>query len=496
MNEQEEKDQQKAEHLESRSFSRREFLKVAGIAGVAVGAGAGMGGLLAACGGTAATTTTAGVTTTAGGVTTTAGQSTTTSASAATGREVKIGFVAPLTGSLASFGVPDKYCADRATAAFGDGYLCGDGQIHKVTITLVDSQSDSNRAAQVTGDLINNNKVDLIVAASTPDTTAPVSSQAEALGTPCLTTDTPWEAWLGSQTQGNLDAVLKWAYHVFWGAEDVGASMVDAWKNIPTNKVASMMLPNDADGNALRPLYTPILQNAGYTVVDPGAFQDLSEDFSTQIAQFKKAGAEVGMGLFLPPDFTNFWKQAAQQGYTPKIATYTKALLFPQSVEALGSIANNLSTEVWWSPNHPFKSDFLGQTCKEFAADFEATQNQQWTQPLLHFLIFDWAADVLKRTTSVDDKEAIVTAVKGTNLMTIAGKVDFTEPIAGAASMKLGPCHIVENVYKSPLVLGQWRKSDKYPLNDPGKGFDLVLVDNVTDTEIPISGTIQPYTGS
>ena len=497
MSEREERDSQPKDDTETRSFSRREFLKIAGIAGVTVGAAGGMGGLLAACGGTAATTTTAGgVTTTVGGVTTTAAQGTTTSVSAEAGREIKIGFVAPLTGSLASFGVPDKYCADRATKAFGDAYLCGDGKTHKVTIITQDSQSDSNRAAQVTGDLVNNSSVDMIVAASTPDTTAPVSTQAETLGTPCLTTDTPWESWVGARSQGNLDAVFKWTYHVFWGAEDVGASMLDAWKNIPTNKVVSMMLPNDADGNALRPLYTPIFKNAGYTVVDAGAFADLSEDFTTELAQFKKAGAEIGMGLFIPPDFTNFWKQAAQQGYKPKIATYTKALLFPQSVEALGPIANNLSTEVWWSPNHPFKSEFLGQTCQEFAADFETTQNQQWTQPLLHFLLFDWASDVLKRATSVDDKNAIMTAVKGTNITTIAGKVDFTEAVAGSTSNKLGPCHIVENVYKSPLVLGQWRKSDKYPLNKPGTGFDLVLVDNVTDTEIPVAGTIQPYTGA
>jgi branched-chain amino acid transport system substrate-binding protein len=486
------------------SYSRRDFLKIAGVAGASVGAAGGLGGILAASGGgttttsasaPASTTTSApaGSSTTAA---TTPGSTTTVSAAPEAGREIKIGFVTPLTGSLASFGVPDKYCADRATKAFGDAYLCGDGKTHKMTIITTDSQSDSNRAAQVTGDLINNSSVDMIVAASTPDTTAPVSTQAETLGTPCLTTDTPWESWVGARSQGNLDAVFKWTYHVFWGAEDVGASMLDAWKNIQTNKVVSMMLPNDADGNALRPLYTPIFKNAGYTVVDAGAFQDASEDFTTELSQFKKAGAEIGMGLFIPPDFTNFWKQAAQQGYKPKIATYTKALLFPQSVEALGGIANNLSTEVWWSPNHPFKSDFLGQTCQELAADFEATQKEQWTQPLLHFLLFDWAADVFKRATSVDDKDAIMTAVKGTNMTTIAGKVDFTEAVAGSKSNKLGPCHIVENVYKSPLVLGQWRKSDKYPLNKPGTGFDLVLVDNVTDTEIPVAGTIQPYTGA
>jgi branched-chain amino acid transport system substrate-binding protein len=378
--------------------------------------------------------------------------------------------------------------------AFGDAYLCGDGQNHKVTV--MDSQSDSNRASQVTGDLINNNKVDIIVAASTPDTVAPVASQAEALGTPCLTTDCPWESYVGSRTQGNLDAQFKWTYHVFWGAEDVAAVMLDAWPKISTNKIIATMFPNDADGNALRPIYMPLFQKGGYTVVDGGAFQDGTEDFTTQIAAFKKAGAEIGTGIFIPPDFTNFWKQSAQQGWMPKIATYTKALLFPQSVEALGAISNQLTTEVWWSPNHPFKSDFLGQTCQELAADFEATEKQQWTQPLLHFLVFDWAADVLKRTTSVDDKEAIVTAILGTNMMTIAGKVDFTEPVSGSAGMKLGPGHIVYNVYKSPLLLGQWRKSDKYPLSSPGKGFDIVLVDNVTDTDVPVAGSIQPYTGA
>lgn len=42
-------------------------MKIAGVAGAAVGLGGGLGGLLAACGGDAETTTTAGATTTAAG---------------------------------------------------------------------------------------------------------------------------------------------------------------------------------------------------------------------------------------------------------------------------------------------------------------------------------------------------------------------------------------------------------------------------------------------
>ena len=198
------------DELTKKSVSRRDFLKVAGVAGVAVGASAGLGGLLAACGGTEeSTTTTAGATTTTAGATTTTAGATTTSASAGveTGAELKMGFVAPLTGPLASFGVPDTYCADRWREACGDGIVCGDGKKHPVSIEVMDSQSDSNRAAQVAGDLINNSKVDVMMVASTPDTVTPVVEQCEANGCPVVSTDCPWQTYMGANKE------YKWSYH-------------------------------------------------------------------------------------------------------------------------------------------------------------------------------------------------------------------------------------------------------------------------------------------
>ena len=105
----------------ARPVSRRDFLKIAGIAGAAVGAGAGLGGILAACGEEETTTTTAGETTTttaAATTTTTAAATTTVSTAAETGREIKLGFVTPTTGPLASFGVPDGYCVERAQEVY------------------------------------------------------------------------------------------------------------------------------------------------------------------------------------------------------------------------------------------------------------------------------------------------------------------------------------------------------------------------------------------
>ena len=476
--------------LTGRSVSRREFLKIAGVAGATVGVGGGLGSLIVACG-EEETTTTAGPTTTAPATTTSAPESTTTvSAEAEMGREIKIGFVTPLTGNIASFGVPDKYCVKRAEEAIGDGIVCGDGQKHPVSITTADSQSDTNRASQVAADLISNTKVDMILAASTPDTCVPVADQAEANGVPCLTCDCPWQSYVGTRTQGDLARVFTWTYHVFWGAEDMAANFLDMMGQVPNNKVIATMYPNDADGLALQPIFVPAYEGAGLTVSDGSFFQTGTEDFTSQISQFKKAGAEIGTGIFVPPDFTNFWKQSIQQGWLPKVATYAKCLLFPQSVEAIGAISNGLTTEVWWTPNHPFTSALLGETCKEFADNFEASEQQQWTQPLMHFLVFEWAVDVLKRATSVDDKEAIMTAVKATKLETVAGLIDFTAPVEPVGPpWSPGPRRVVENVYKSPLVGGQWRTSTKYP-------FDLTIVSNTAGSMISVQDAVKEYTGA
>ena len=120
-----------------------------------------------------------------------------------------------------------------------------------------------------------------------------------------------------------------------------------------------------------------------------------------------------------PPDFTNFWKQTKQQGYTPKICGIGKALLFPQTGDALGAIAEGLCTTCWWHPTYPFTSALTGETCQEFADNYETASGKQWTQPLLHFMIFEWAVDVLKRIKNVDDKNQIIDAVKTTKVETV-----------------------------------------------------------------------------
>lgn len=108
----------------------------------------------------------------------------------------------------------------------------------------------------------------------------------------------------------------------------------------------------DGDGNARgdpKMGFPAAFAKDGLKVVDPGRYQNLTSDFSAQIAKYKEANVEILTGVPIPPDFTTFCT-CAQKGFRPKIASVGKALRFPASVEGLGKNGEGLSTEVWLAP--------------------------------------------------------------------------------------------------------------------------------------------------
>jgi branched-chain amino acid transport system substrate-binding protein len=326
--------------------------------------------------------------------------------------------------------------------------------------------------------LILKDNIDLMVVASTPETTNPVSDQCEANGIPCISTMAPWQPWFFGRN-GDPATGFQWTYHFFWGLEDIIQVFVNLWDAQETNKVVGAMWPNDGDGNAWgdpKLGFPPALDAAGYTVIDPGRYENLKDDFSAEISLFKENNVEIVTGVMLPPDLGTFLTQAAQQGFNPKMFTVGKAALFPAVVQTIpDNLGDGLTTEIWWTPAHPFKSSLTGITGQQLADDYHAATQKQWAQSLgfIHAL-FEVAIDVLKRTPNLDDKAAIRDAIKATNLDTLVGPV----------SWEGGP---VPNVTKTPLVGGQWIKGSAYP-------FELTVTDNKTAPNIPSTGAAKPMT--
>lgn len=137
-------------------------------------------------------------------------------------------------------------------------------------------------------------------------------------------------------------------------------------------------------------------------------------------------------------------------------------------MEALGAAGDKLSTEVWWSPHHPFKSSLSGETAQQLAAAYTNSTGKQWSQPLgyIHAL-FEVASDILKRSADPTNSAANLNALVATKLDTIVGNIAWGS----------GP---VKNVAKTPLVGGQWRLTPGGPFK-----YDLLITDNSSAPSVP-----------
>ena len=391
------------------------------------------------------------------------------------GAKIKLGYVSPQSGPLAAFSEADQFIIKH--------FLASDAGAN-FEVIVKDSQSNPNRAAEVAKELILDDRIDMMLVASTPETTNPVATTCEAEEVPVISTVAPWQPYFIGQ-QGNPGDPNSWrpfnySFHFFWGLEDVISVFTAIWNQFETNKIVGGLFPNDGDGNAWGDPnvgFPQPLNAQGYSLTDPGRYQNLTDDFSAQINAFKAANCDIVTGVPIPPDFTTFWTQAKQQGFAPKVASIGKAILFPQAVEVLGDLGHNLSSEVWWSPSHPFSSSLTRQSAREIAEGYTTETGRQWTQPIgfIHAL-FELAADAMGRTSDTGDGDKIAEAVAASQINSVVGRIAFDG--------KGLPPFAATNVAKTPLVGGQWRlKSDG--------GYDLVIVENSDHSEIPTGGKME-----
>jgi branched-chain amino acid transport system substrate-binding protein len=280
-----------------------------------------------------------------------------------------------------------------------------------------------------------------------------------------------------------MTKTFEWTYNAGWTVGDLVVVWVDYWNQVQSNKQMGVILGNNALGAIWLDLWSKILPAQGFGATFTDLYTPGAEDYTQIITQLKKDGCELGLGLFTPPDFSNFWSQSLQQGWKPAALVVGIALNFPSAAASLGDSVINLGGAGAWSPAFPFASPILGgETCAQFAADYEEKTGEQWSHPLQHLLLFEWAADVFSRTTDLEDKAATLAAIRTTKIDTISGPLDFTEPI----SQKLGSSLNHPNNYKLPITADQWRKgTGKWP-------YDKVIVSNAASPNVPAEDKVQP----
>jgi branched-chain amino acid transport system substrate-binding protein len=433
-------------------ITRRGLLRAAGVGAAAVG----FGGLLQAC---------------SGGL-----------KGAATGstKTITIGWIHPLTGPLAGFGAPDTWVISKIkqTSPFKNGFKIG-GKTYPVKIKSYDSQSSDTRAGDLARSAILNDNVDMLLASSTPETVNAVASQAESLGTPLVCSNVPWESWYINLGRNPAKPTLKPKYVVmyFLGAEHLAQCFIPMWNRIHsqlhTNKVVAAAFPNDSDGNAFRLVFPSIIKGAGYTFDMSSAYPDGTSNYSSMISQFKADKADFFTNVPEPPDFATMWKQSIQQGFRPKLATVAKVLLFPTDAYSMGSEVYNVATDTWWVPTLPWMSTFTGETCQQFANEYETAGLGQWNANISNYSLFEVAHAAFSSVSDPHDKTEVADAIHKVNIHALAGPLNFASggPAPGVAI--------------TPPAGVQWQKGTKYPL-------EMQIVDNTLLPDAKITADLLP----
>jgi len=390
------------------------------------------------------------------------------SGSATSGGTIKIGFISPETGSLSVFTQSNSFVLGRVRSALAKGLTIG-GKKYSVEIISGDSQSSSAQAATVASQMVQQHSVDFLIATATPETVIPVSSQAEASGVPCVLTICPWEQWY--YTSSGTANTFKYSYMYFLGTQEETDLFASVWQTVSTDHVVAGLWPDDVDGAGFQKYVTKKADSLGWTVVPSGAYTDGTTDYTSIIAKFKNANAEILHAVPIPPDFITFWRQAAQSGYTPKIASISKALLFPSAASALGSLVQNVMSPLWWTPSFPYSSSLDGTTASAFAADYKTSTGTEWTQPMgFNYAVFEIAAAALKASGNPKDGSAVAHTLSTLKGHTITGAYDFAT----------GP---VPHVSQVPELLAQWRLVDG--------SYQLVVINNSLLPAVPVAGSLE-----
>lgn len=390
-------------------------------------------------------------------------------------RTLKIGYITALSGPRAPFGVADQWHLTKMRELLKNGLEVG-GKRVPVEIVLKDNQSDPNRSIQVANDLVLRDKVDLMLVQD-GDATTPAGQLCDVHGIPMVSTMSPWQAFMFARN-GNVNKGFPFSFHFFWGADDVVKNFVPLWDGAKTNKAVGTLYIDNPPGQAFAdPLrgMPPALRSGGYKETTGGYFKVATDDFSNQVAAFKNANLQIVSGFMYESHFATFWKQAQQAGFKPEVCTVAAAFLFPSALKALGAAGNGMSTEVWWTPGFPFKSSLTGQSAAEFAAEWEKSTGNQWTQPLGYsHALWEVGLAALKSAADPFDRKSVRDALREMTIDTLVGKVDF----------KGSP---IKSVARTALAGGQWRRTAEGARHP----FELQVVSNALASHIPLTGKLE-----
>ena len=270
----------------------------------------------------------------------------------------QVGSVAPLTGPLAAFGEADTFCVQQWEEFVKDGLACGDGQTHPIEFIMKDSQSDSNRAATVAGDLMTNG-IDVVMVRLTDAVRPRRRPGPRPSASPACPTTAPGRRLLTPRPTNPCTSTYRfWLRHDHQLRLHVGQARA--------RRRDRREWPNDADGAASADPRTPgapLLAAPAPPSSTAASYPEAQRPSRRRSASSESARLDI-MSSVMVRDSANFWRQIVAAGFKPRRGFIGGASV-PSALEALSDIGYGLATDAG-GRDHPFKSSLTGKTCQRW----------------------------------------------------------------------------------------------------------------------------------
>lgn len=367
-----------------------------------------------------------------------------TVSSGAAGGNIVLGASIPVTGPLSVFGPLMKEGYEQAVADINaQGGLSVSGQKHKVSLDILDDQSDPTATTQQLRTLVQQDHAVGLLGPTTPPLTIPASATAEVLHVPLVSGLTPIRAWLGGSKSG-----WKWSWDFFIDELKFTQIQFKVANTISTNKKVALFTDTEQDGQVMGGLWTQNAPKLGYKIAYHATFPVGTTDFTSFINKAKASGAQIVITQMIPPDGVTLWKQMKSLNYVPRLAFCEKCGNNGGWGKALGQIAVGTSTLGYWSSSlgYPRTKEFVTKFAKQTG------NNEDLSTIVEAYTVADIMLEAIQRAGSTDAAK-INAALAKTNGLFPAGHIGFGANHASAI-------FLMEKQWASPTT-----EKVIYPLN-------------------------------
>ena len=273
---------------------------------------------------------------------------------------IKIGVIAPITGSIPAVGESTVNAAKLAVQEINDagGLAVGDRQV-PVELVIEDNEDKKEKAVSAAQKLINQSNVVAIVGPQASRNAIPAASVAEEAHVPMIS---PWS------TNPETTAGKQYVFRVAFIDPFQGRVMARfAIEELNTQKAAVLYDVASEYNKGIAEIFRQIYEGAGGQVVAFESYTTGETDFESQLAAIKESGAQV---LFLP----NYYNEVPLQVEQARNMGITAAII---GSDAWGQIEADKLAEMegFYFSTH-YATDIASPVAERFIAAYEAAYGQ------------------------------------------------------------------------------------------------------------------------